>query len=276
MPVSTRIRFVSDLHLGHSKSSIQDPRQIEFLLEDCDKLVVCGDFAEEKHPEFSQRAMSMIKQFQDLCDLHNVDLLLLAGNHDPERLLNAWQGLDGRLIAFHGHCLFKQVSPWSLEYLLHKEHIQQQIAKFERETHGTDPLCKRLELARFVSQLLKPQPFRKSQRFWWQRSKLYQFIQYVCYPPERPFRILQAWLCMKQNICNFCEVYCPSVQVVCYGHFHRRHVFESRGRIYINLGAFFEHATSYAVDLHGYDLRVREVSVDGWGGNVRQINLEPL
>lgn len=265
------VRFVSDLHLGHKKSAIRNVEQLRFLLKDCDILVVCGDFTETREQEFSEAAQRLRQSFEALCSEEGVQLILLAGNHDPMEEESILTCAESRVAAFHGHCLFKQVSPWGREYLNNKALFRKTISQFR---HADTDLDCRMELARTIAMLVAPSPDAdETCHSRWLDFKPVRFFLHACWPPERPFQILRAWLMMRNRVKKFHNTFLPKASVICYGHLHRRDIFHSGGKLYINLGAFFQYAAGYAVDVRDNTLEVREISGDGWGRTVRRHSL---
>ncbi len=258
------IRFISDLHFGHSKSAIRNAEQVRFLLDGCQILVICGDFTETREKDFLKRATQLRRDFEAMCSAAGVKLIVLAGNHDPDEEHSVLTCLNGRVAAFHGHCLFKQVSPWGREYLNNKALYKRTI----RECKDADTdLEHRMELARTIAKLVLPPacPECSSKVSAWKHSKPVRFFQHVCWPPERPLQILRAWFMMRNRVKDFRQSFLPEAQVICYGHLHRRDIHLSQGKLYVNLGALFQFASGYAVDITDSTLQVREVTAEGWG-----------
>lgn len=269
------IRFISDLHLGHAKSAIRDVEQIRFLLEGCRILVICGDFSETREEDFLERAGKLRRDFETMCSEAGVELIILAGNHDPDEEHSVLTCLDGRIAALHGHCLFKQVSPWGREYLNNKPLYKRTIREYKDADINLEH---RMELARTIAKLVLPPtcPEDPAKVPTWKRSKPVRFFQHACWPPERPLQILRAWLMMRSRIKDFRKRFLPEAEVICYGHLHRRDIHFSQDKLYVNLGALFQYASGYAVEVKDFSLEVREVSADGWGQTAFRHTIRPL
>lgn len=259
-----RLRFVSDLHLGNEKSTIQTLEQVRFLLEGCDVLIVCGDLSEVRGSRRGSREERMLEEWKELCQKAGVELVQLAGNHDP--LGNDYFDLlRGRFIAFHGHCLFKEGSPWGREYINNRA-LYQQVIKGMPE--ADNEISARMELAKKVA-LIEPANYDTAPDSLILKSRIIRALYHVFWPPVRPWNIMRAWLTMKGRVVRFRQKFFPDAQVICFGHFHKRFVFKKGNCLYVNLGAYFQYAQSYVLDVTHDLLQVREVSAQkGWGGIV--------
>lgn len=248
-----RVRVISDLHLGHERSKVADLDLLRPLMRRCRYLVVAGDLAETRPCEFQSEGLRQKARFAELCREEGVELVTVAGNHDPfeeVQLLRLW---EGRAVVFHGHALFKVGAPWGWEFLNHKEECRRLIAAHARCDADLED---RLLLARDMA-LLAPPVLRRENP---SRFAAVRFLQHCAWPPSRPLTILGAWATMGWRIRRFAGQFFPEARVVCFGHFHRRVVWKYRERVYINTGAFFRHARAAAVDL--VDGRVETVSLD--------------
>lgn len=246
-----RVRVISDLHLGHERSTLADLDALRPLLRGCRFLVVAGDLAETRPCEFQSEGLRLRERFAQLCREEGTELVAVAGNHDPyeeTQLLRLW---GGHAVVFHGHGLFKVGAPWGWEFLNHKEECRRLIATHAR--CDTD-LEDRLLLARDMA-LLAPPVLRRENP---SRFAFVRFLQHCAWPPSRPLTILASWATMGWRIRRFSRQFFPEARIVCFGHFHRRGVWRRKGCVYINTGAFFHHARPAVVEL--VDGRVERVS----------------
>lgn len=169
--------------------------------------------------------------------------VLLAGNHDPDEKAGLLKLQGGRICALHGHALFREVAPWGWEYLKNKQVSRELIAAFPE---AEADLLRRLELARAMSVLVPPVYTCSGTH----QNKLVRFLAHSAWPPERPVRILLAWLTMMRRMGKFADRFFPEAEVVIFGHLHRRAVSGKKGRrLYVNLGACFRHARCWAADV---------------------------
>lgn len=235
------VRVISDLHLGHERCEVPNLILPEGILEGVDHLIIAGDLAESRVCEWKDKGIALREQLRELCRARGVQLTELAGNHDPDvhpQLALLW---EGRVAIMHGHALFKEVSPWSWEYLGNKQACNKVIA--ENPQADTD-LEARLELARTLSQLTPPVMRREGIKNKYLRGFLHCF-----WPPQRPWGIVSCWLTFGWRAERFARQYLPNVKTMVMGHFHRSGRWRYGDRTIVNTGAWFKHATPYVADL---------------------------
>ncbi|MBQ2379502.1 MAG: metallophosphoesterase family protein [Akkermansia sp.] len=240
-PAGMLVRFVSDLHYGHERCEAPAPAELaERLLGDgVGMLVVVGDLAETRRCAWQERGMALREELRQECQRRGVQLIEIAGNHDPDAeplLVRFW---DGRVVAMHGHALYKEVAPWSWEYLRHKAECHALINSFPHDT-----LEGRLELSRRMCQLTAPILRREGVRNKYLRGFLHCF-----WPPQRPWQIVWCWLSCARRAARFAQAFFPEAQVIILGHFHRFGNQRIGKRHILNCGAWFKHATPYCVDM---------------------------
>lgn len=243
-PPGCIVRFISDLHLTHKRSTAPPPAELVKQMNGINMLVLCGDTTEMRLNE-TLRAQSMAArdELRELCSARGIELIEIAGNHDPDEgpmLARFW---GGRVLAMHGHALLKEVSPWSREYLEHKEALRPIISKYsEKESDLTESLeharCIARELARYTD---SPRPKRP-------RNAL-QELRHCFWPPERPLLIVWNWLTYAAKAERWMRRCQPNAEVLIFGHFHRAGRWKYGKRLLFNTGAWFEHASPYAVDM---------------------------
>ena len=88
-----------------------------------------GDTAETRVCAWQERGMALREVLRNECRQRGVQLVEISGNHDPDvpaLLVRFW---DGKVVAMHGHALYKEVAPWSWEYLNFKAKCQELIRK---------------------------------------------------------------------------------------------------------------------------------------------------
>lgn len=274
---SEPIRIVSDLHLGHIRSTIDDASQLDFLLDGIKHLIVAGDMSEDRPGLYCTAGHRQRDKFIAMCAARGVTLHELAGNHDPSDRPSMALINDGLISVHHGHTLYKVVAPWGWEYINHGDLCDDLVKS--RPQADTD-LEARFTLARDMSNLIFPiyeipvghhgdeQPKR--------RSFLVKVL-HILWPPVRPWRILSAWAHRFSLADSFASRFTPQARLVIFGHFHRRGIARRHGRLYINTGAVFRHATSYAVDLYRGQLSVRSYTPAGFDSTpVRRFDTSTL
>lgn len=241
VPPGALLRFISDLHLGHERSEVKSVAALAPIISGADVLVVAGDLAETRNCPWRQRALELREDFRALCARMGVRLIELSGNHDPDvrPLLARFYG--GEVVAMHGHALFKEVAPWSWEYLRNRDACRRLIAQYPKLESD---LTERLELSRAVSLATTPIMRRDGIRNRWLRGFMHCF-----WPPSRPWNIIRAWTTCGKRAREFAERFLPDCRILITGHFHRSgHWNYGRLNIY-NTGACFRHARPYLVDV---------------------------
>ncbi len=242
-PPGARVRVVSDLHLAHERCEAPPVEALAPLLEGVDILVVAGDLAETRACAWQEEGKKLREEVRQLCAARGVQLITLAGNHDPDagpHLLKLW---SGRVAVMHGHALYKEGAPWSWEYLRNRPACEACIARYP---NSDSVLAERLALATEMCQLTPPIMRREGIRNRHLRGLLHCF-----FPPQRPMRIMWGWLTCGRKAEAFAKRFFPEAEVVVLGHFHRSGRWQYGGRTIVNTGAWFTHATPWLADLQG-------------------------
>lgn len=238
------VRVLSDLHLAHKRGRAPDVPALAESMRGVDMLILAGDTAETREA-CAERELSMQRreQLRRECRQRGIQLVELAGNHDPDieaQLALLW---NGSVAVMHGHSLIPCVSPWSREYLACADEVKRMIAASPAAERD---LAARLALTRDISLLLGrhvPPPQRE------RRRGLLREAHHCFWPPQRPLSIVTAWLTCGRRAHAFCDRFLPGVQLLVIGHFHRSGQWSNGTRRVLNTGAWFEHATPFAADL---------------------------
>lgn len=242
-PPGSLVRFISDLHLAHKRGLAPD--DLLEQMQGVDILVLCGDTAETRETCIErERSMELRESLREQCRQKGIQLVELAGNHDPDTaplLALLW---EGRVAATHGHAILREISPWSREYMNAKTAVRALIRACPEAEHSLEA---RLELTRRIAQELSrrvPPPKRGEHK----RSILREL--YHCFwPPSRPLSIVWSWLTCGPRAERWVRRFCPKTEVFIFGHFHRGGRWKYGKRTILNTGAWFEHARPYAVDM---------------------------
>lgn len=245
-PAGSTVRFISDLHLGHERCEAPPVAELAPLLEGISTLVVLGDLAETRACDWQPAGLAAREELRTLCRERGVQLVEVAGNHDPDvpaLLVRLW---GGRVIGMHGHALYKEGAPWSWEYLRNKPACMQLIAEHEQADTNLE---QRLELARKMCQLTPPIMRREGIR-----NPLLRGFMHCFWPPQRPMGIVWSWLTCGRRTEHFARQFFPRAEVVIFGHMHRSGTWRYGKRQIFNTGAWFRHATPYVLDMR--DTRV--------------------
>ncbi len=240
-PPGMRVRFISDLHYGHERCEAPSPQALIDSMEGIGMLVVVGDLAETRESPWQKRGQALRDELRRLCAAKGIELIEISGNHDPDTpalLALFWQG---RVAAMHGHAIYKEVAPWSWEYLRNKAACKQLIAHYPDSDSN---LLSRLELSRAMCTLTPPIMRREGIKNRYLRSFLHCF-----WPPRRPLSIMWSWLTCGRKAEQFIRRFLPGIETFILGHFHRYGNWRFGKRAILNTGAWFKHATPYAVDM---------------------------
>lgn len=241
-PPGCLVRFISDLHLAHKRSTAPTPAQLLEHMEGVGMLVLCGDTVElREHGPIEEKSLACREELRQLCEQKGIRLIEIAGNHDPyvEPMLVRFWG--GKVAATHGHAVLDVVSPWSREYLEHKEAVHAILAA----QPNPPSLEARLERTRLVAlELARQIPERHKKR-----RGILQELRHCFWPPGRPLRIVWNWLTCCARTERWMHRYMPDTELLVFGHFHRSGRWHRGKLTLLNTGAWFEHATPYAVDM---------------------------
>lgn len=235
------VRVISDLHLGHERCEAPPIPELTPLLNGIHYLVVAGDLAETRVCDWRDNGLRQREEFRNFCRKQNVTLVELSGNHDPDvqpMVASLW---EGDTIIMHGHAIFKEVAPWSWEYLRNKPACHDLIKQYPEADSN---LTQRLELARAMCQLTTPIMRREGIQ-----NPLLRGFLHCFWPPQRPLGIIRGWLTGAKKANQFAECYFPHAKNIILGHFHRSGIWRYGKRTIVNTGAWFRHATPYLADL---------------------------
>jgi predicted phosphodiesterase len=229
LPVNEPVRILSDLHLGHKVSRIEDIATLRPLIAGAGTVIFNGDTWQELAKPFLERATAMLGGLKALCHEEGADAVFLPGNHDPSWPGQGWAELaGGRIIVTHGDTLLREGSPWKREILLAEKHIARiwkhyPAAEFDPE----ERVCVARDIARELCSVEYPTGRRVWQRAW-----------DAVLPPQRAVKMIEAWFTQGTAGADFCDRFFPEAEILVIGHFHRVGSWFIRGRRVINLGSF--------------------------------------
>lgn len=235
------VRVISDLHLGHERCEAPAVAELMPLLQGIQYLIVAGDLAETRPNDWQERGLALRQEFRELCRTRGVRLIELAGNHDPDVIPMVASLWEGQTIIMHGHAIFKEVAPWSWEYLRNKPSCRKLI---EQYPDADSNLEQRLKLASAMCQLTAPIMRREGIR-----NPLLRGFMHCFWPPQRPIGIVWGWIISARKANSFMNQYFPQSENLILGHFHRSGRWQFGSRTIANTGAWFCHATPYFADL---------------------------
>ena len=235
------VRILSDFHLGHPVARILRTEHVRPLVSGAGTVIFNGDTWQELDPPYAEKSRGMLEELREICREEGADTVFLPGNHDPGWSGDGWAELaGGRILVTHGDAMMRAGSPWKREILAAKTRIDELWAAYPTAGHDVRA---RLDLAKRIARELctVEQPFGKS---------LVQRVTDALVPPERAWRILEAWLFQGEAGAEFCERYFPRVEVLIAGHFHHVGCWRKMGRLVINTGSFMNPSRARWVEWH--------------------------
>jgi metallophosphoesterase superfamily enzyme len=107
------VLILSDLHLGHKGSLIDDVAALRPLLEGAGTLVLNGDTWQELAKDFRVDGERLWADLLQMCEQMGIDVIALPGNHDPGNFTgNGARGFaelaGGKIVITHGDCVFAE------------------------------------------------------------------------------------------------------------------------------------------------------------------------
>ncbi len=242
------VRVLSDLHLAHPASLIGRVESLRPLVEGARTVIFNGDTCEQSYAGWRDAGDSRLAELTELCGRSGARPVFLPGNHDPEVAERGWCELaGGNVLVTHGHAVYPSVAPWSHEYLRKKKAIWDIVR--ERESGGED-LAYRWETTRIITHALKPNRTRAL------GEKGINYLLSAVWPPGRCFNILRVWLTMVGAADRFVTRFRPETGVFLFGHFHRPGVWQRRGRLICNTGAFMRGSRPLVAELQDGTMRI--------------------
>ena len=228
------ILILSDLHLGHKASVLDDVSMLEPLLEGIGTLLLNGDTWQELAKEFREDGKKLLDALQRACCAHQVDLVLLPGNHDPNSGAVGYATLaEGRIVVTHGDCVYPEGAPWSRMAI--KKEAEWQALWAATKVYTIE---QRIELGRNIARLLVPPSFGHSRHL---LSRVWDAIM----PPSRGIRMILSWWHMVAQTRSFARHYFPACEIMVCGHFHRAGLWDHDNLLVVNTGSFMPPGGAY-------------------------------
>ena len=233
------VRILSDLHLGHKVSRVEQVESLRPLIAGAGTVVFNGDTWQELLAPMRERSAAMLAELRAICTEEGVDTVFLSGNHDPGWPGDGWISLArGRIIVTHGDTLPFDGSPWKREILAGSARVTE---LWTQHPNAETDVSERVKLAREMSRALCSVEISRG------RSFLQRAFDAAC-PPKRAIKILQAWFTQPSAGEAFCSRYFPSAEFLILGHFHRQGCWLRGGRRIINTGSFMNPGRAHWVE----------------------------
>lgn len=233
------VRVLSDLHLGHKVSRIEDVASLRPLIAGAATVIFNGDTWQELARTFYDRSIAMLEALKALCHEEGAEAVFLSGNHDPGWPGPGWVELaGGRIIITHGDALLFAGSPWKREILTSGQRIME---LWDQHPAADQDVEERLRVARKIARELcsveHPTGRHFIQRAW-----------DAVLPPGRAVKMIESWALQASAGATFCESYFPHAEVLVVGHFHREGSWRKNGRQIINTGSFMAPGRAHWVE----------------------------
>jgi predicted phosphodiesterase len=249
------VLILSDLHLGHRASRIDDVSRLEPLIRPFRTAIFNGDTAELWHASDRPFGRKLTADLARFCHHVGCKAIFINGNHDPD--ISEVNHLDlhgGALLVTHGDILFLGVAPWSKEanqYLSAHRRILKDL--------GEDAL------GSFEHQLLATKRASLELQMWESPANKaslpgLRLLAFQFWPPTRPFKIIHAWWHTPSLAADLMKLFRPQAQVMLIGHTHYPGVWRRSGRIIVNTGSFLNYMNALAAIIEGERLEVRWVN----------------
>jgi predicted phosphodiesterase len=233
------VRIVSDLHLGHKVSRINEVESLRPLIAGAGTVIFNGDTWQELAQPFYGRSKVMLEQLRQLCHDEGAEAVFLSGNHDP-----GWSGpghvelAGGKIVITHGDALLFDGSPWKREILVNGRRVME---LWQEHPHAGHDVEERIRVARKIARELcsvdHPTGRGILQRAW-----------DAIHPPVRAVKMLEAWFTQGSEGARFCDRYFPHAEFLIVGHFHRSGTWQAGTRRIINTGSFMAPARAHWVE----------------------------
>lgn len=234
------MRILSDLHLGHRVSRIDEVESLRTLLAGASTVVFNGDTWQELSKSVLEDSQEKLETLKKICHEEGCDPIFLPGNHDPGWSGNGYVELaGGKIVVTHGDALFYDGSPWKREILTNRE----QVARiWARHPEADSDIQERLLVTREIAREL-PSKKMTSGRMLLQRA--WDGLM----PPLRGFEMVKAWFTQGKAGAEFCERYFPNAEFLIIGHLHWAGCWKVKHRRVINTGSFLNPSRAYWVEI---------------------------
>ena len=248
-----KTRILSDLHLGHSASRIEDCEMLEPLLEGVDHLILAGDVWQERIAgERVTNAGILFAQLKKMVHDRNLSVEILRGNHDPGTPQGVAWCADRVVLVTHGDAVYDEATPWSREFGYYREEIRKIVDRYEPQSHLAQACSDR---ACEIANTIQPRKLPKL-------PVPFNFFATALWPPSRTFEMIRAWRTMGREGLRFLKKSGEGAKVLVCGHFHRAGIWEDGEHVAINTGSFMKGSKPWLVDVEGAEVIARAIDLD--------------
>jgi len=251
------IRILSDLHYGHPASIIEHPDQLAPLFHEAKTVVFNGDTVELRFLRGRRIGMRNSLVMRRVCEAAGAYPVFINGNHDPILSdLSHVDLADGAVLATHGDLLFHELSPWSHDAgIIGKAHTRELADMDEDAFLDFEKRLKASKRAALAIELHRPKMRRDS-------LSVIRTILRECWPPWRPFQVVQCWAVTPARAVALARVFRPRARFILIGHTHFSGCWRRGPRMIINTGSFLPLSGRMAIDLQAGTLTVRPILLE--------------
>ena len=247
-----RTRIISDLHLGHSASRLNDPAMLEPVLEEVDHLVLAGDvWQQRKVGAAREEARRKYEKLLTIVEDRGVTVEILRGNHDPSGGKGVAWLADKAVLVTHGDAIYDEATPWSREIGKYRKEVNAIVVKYESRSHLAEACADR---AKEIALTLKGRPLPRL-------PPPFNFFATALWPPRRTLEMIRVWRGMGAEGLRFLEKSGEGARVLVCGHFHQAGIWEEKGNLMINTGSFMKGSCPWAFDLKDGKMTARELKI---------------
>lgn len=254
------IRILSDIHIGHPGSVIDDVEQLRPLFRGAGTVIFNGDSVEMRFVSEREKGRADLENVIAACRAERAEPIFVNGNHDP--VISSASHLDlanGAVLVTHGDFLFHDISPWSKDARIIRDAHNKALAEL-----GADALVdfeKRLSAQKRAALAIELHDSNLP------HGPLAQVMTFVreAWPPWRPLQIIKVWLQTPGKAVELARVFRPEARFVVIGHTHFGGLWKRGRRVIINTGSFIPIAGRRLVDLERDTLTVKKLRRDRAG-----------
>ncbi|MEM8739095.1 MAG: metallophosphoesterase family protein [Planctomycetota bacterium] len=264
-----RVVVLSDLHMGRVGRGAGSADAVRGLWRGAERVVLNGDTAETRNKRRRDEAHRRVEELKRAAAEDGVELVLVAGNHDPNVSEVDWVELcGGAVVATHGDILHLAVAPWSdVDGRLEGE-SREALAGLGATAQGAD-LATRAEAIKRAS----ARHWRKTMQGRYEKRERGVAGRWAV-KAQKASLVLYYWWAMPRRAMRFAEAEFSECAVFVFGHIHRPGVWVDRaarggrGRVVLNTGAFRLPKRPRAVVIEGGEAAMYKV-VGGAGRGFR-------
>lgn len=254
------IRILSDIHVGHPGSVIDDVNQLRPLFRGAGTVIFNGDTVEMRFVSEREKGRCDLENVIAVCQAESAQPIFVNGNHDP--VISSASHLDladGAVLVTHGDFLFHNISPWSKDARIIRDAHDKALAELGAD--ALEDFEKRLSAQKRAALAIELHDSNLP------RGPLARVMTFVreAWPPWRPLQIVKVWLQTPGKAAALARVFRPHARFVLIGHTHFGGLWKVGPRVIINTGSFIPIVGRRLVDLEGDTLTVKKIARDRSG-----------